>query len=156
MNKRNEPDHVDFSEKVDDGVMLNMEDLIKQQMQQREYDMNNIPPPTTLPTDPVIKVAPYDSSSNITSSFKKEDNPNVIVDKKTVTWKDVADLQTCKDNIATMRIEFESMRLEMRNQSTIIDSIRNELNKYHGISCNDETTRIVEEMVQIIETNNNL
>jgi hypothetical protein len=143
MNKRKEPDIVDFSEKVDDGVMLNMDDLIKQQMQQREYDMNNIPP-TTLPSTTVINVAQKDSPPNITISLNEEESkPEGSVD-----------IQTCKEDIVTMRAEMESMRQEMRNQSNIIKSIRTELSKYHDIHGNNEITRITEEMVQLIETNN--
>jgi hypothetical protein len=143
MNKRKEPDLVDFSEKADDGVMLNMDDLIKQQMQQREYDMNNIPP-TTLPSTTVINVAQKDSPSNITIPLNEEESkPEVSVD-----------IQTCKEDINAMRVEMESMRQEMRNQSNIINSIQTELSRFHEIHGNNETTRIVEEIVQTIETNN--
>ena len=47
MTKRNIPDDVNFTENNDDGVIENMDTLVQQQLKQREYDMNNIPPPTS-------------------------------------------------------------------------------------------------------------
>jgi len=162
MNKRNEPDQVDFTEKMEDGAISNMDDLIKQQMEQREYDMNNMPAPApgqlnTVPLVEVTPVAPLDPSSNISISINEEDKPttDVIVDKKTVTWQDIVDLQICKDDIAKMRDEMELIRQDMRNQSTIIDSLRNDLTKYQGDSVNTETTQVVEDMIQNVETNTN-
>ena len=48
MNKRNIPDDVNFTENNDDGVIENMDTLVQQQLKQREYDMNNIPPPVNM------------------------------------------------------------------------------------------------------------
>lgn len=45
LNKKVAPANVNFTEKADDGVIQNMDELVKQQMQQRAYELSLIPPP---------------------------------------------------------------------------------------------------------------
>ena len=96
MNKRNVPDDVDFAEKNDDGVIENMDILVQQQLKQREYDMNNIPPPVNMGSQtkqpnnlsneserPKLHI---DTDSTINISIQEIEQPTL--DKKTVSWKD--------------------------------------------------------------------
>jgi hypothetical protein len=52
LNKKVVPANVNFTEKADDGVIQNMDELVKQQMQQRVYEMSLIPPPVNKVSQP--------------------------------------------------------------------------------------------------------
>lgn len=94
MTKRNIPDDVNFTENNDDGVIENMDTLVQQQLKQREYDMNNIPPPTSSQIKPLISPSNeggrpklnIDTDSTINISIQEIEQPTL--DKKTVSWKD--------------------------------------------------------------------
>jgi hypothetical protein len=107
LNKKVAPANVNFMEKADDGVIQNMDELVKQQMQQRAYEMSLIPPPVNKVSQPVppvpmppvpmpiptlantfVQNAPpklqIDASSNIEISIEEFDSAS---SKKSVTWK---------------------------------------------------------------------
>jgi len=110
MNKKNVPDNLDFAEKIEDGVINNMDDLLKQQMAEREYEMNNIPPPSK-PIGEIINSIPpklqIDNSSNITVSVQEvETNP----DKKKVSWKHDNDMVEIHATIKEMQKEIHELK----------------------------------------------
>jgi hypothetical protein len=70
MNKRTVPDDVDFAEKNDDGVIENMDTLIQQQLKQREYDMNHIPPPVNMGSQ----------TNHLNNSIIKAERPKLLID----------------------------------------------------------------------------
>lgn len=108
LNKKVAPANVNFTEKADDGVIQNMDELVKQQMQQRAYEMSLIPPPinnvsqlaTPIPAqmpmqmpaptqvNTFVQTAPpklqIDAESNIEISIEELGSANI---KKSVTWK---------------------------------------------------------------------
>jgi hypothetical protein len=105
LNKKVAPANVNFTEKADDGVIQNMDELVKQQMQQRAYEMSLIPPPinkvsqpapapatapqpTTTQVNTFAQTAPpklqIDAESNIEISIEELGSAS---NKKSVTWK---------------------------------------------------------------------
>lgn len=98
MVKKPLPPEVNFSENIKDEPISNMEELIKNQLQMREYEISSVPRPgpvnsVTLPT-----------SNNIT--IHKEETVSVEPDKeidetrsKHVSWSDEATIQQDLDLI---------------------------------------------------------
>jgi hypothetical protein len=101
LNKKVVPANVNFTEKADDGVIQNMDELVKQQMQQRAYEMSLIPPPMNKVGQPATQPPPVntfvqnngqtappklqiDASSNIEISIEEIGSAG---NKKSVTWE---------------------------------------------------------------------
>jgi hypothetical protein len=119
LNKKVAPANVNFTEKADDGVIQNMDELVKQQMQQRAYEMSLIPPPiskinqpTTLPS-PVNTAPPklqIDAASNIEISIEELGSTS---SKKSVTWKtDDPDMTRLDTEILVLRESINNMSKE--------------------------------------------
>lgn len=123
MNKKNVPDNVDFAEKIEDGVINNMDDLLKQQMAEREYEMNNIPPPSKPIGEIVNSIHPklqIDNSSNITVSVQEvETNP----DKKKVSWKDDNDMVEIHATMKEMQKEIDELKDYVKALTQRIDTM---------------------------------
>jgi hypothetical protein len=77
MLEKKAPAEVNFSEKIEDGVISNMDELIKRQLQEREeeFKLYSPPPisqgPTGTPISPVVP----DKPNNVTMEFET-DQPN--------------------------------------------------------------------------------
>ena len=128
LNKKVAPANVNFTEKADDGVIQNMDELVKQQMQQRAYEMSLIPPPigkvSQLASVPVpipmpmqtlantfAQMAPpklqIDAESNIEISIEELGSAN---SKKSVTWKtDEPDVNRVDAEILVLRETINNM-----------------------------------------------
>ena len=130
LNKKVVPANVNFTEKADDGVIQNMDELVKQQMQQRAYEMSLIPPPinkisqpsTQSPLPPLVntfvqnnvQTAPpklqIDASSNIEISIEEIGSAS---NKKSVTWKtDEQDMNRIDAEILVLRESINNMTQE--------------------------------------------
>ena len=68
MNKRTVPEDINFTEKTEDTAIENMDTLIQQQLKQREYDMNNIPPPANMVSS--TNTTPKLNNDNIVNNNK--------------------------------------------------------------------------------------
>ena len=139
MNKRSVPDDVDFAEKNDDGVIENMDILVQQQLKQREYDMNNIPPPINMGSQtkqpnilsnelersgegerPKLHI---DTDSTINISIQEIEQPTL--DKKTVSWKDEP---VNPDNaIALIQENMESITKSMSQLTQTVSVLQNDM-----------------------------
>jgi len=139
MNKRSVPDDVDFAEKNDDGVLENMDILVQQQLKQREYDMNNIPPPINMGSQtkqpnilsnelersnegerPKLHI---DTDSTINISIQEIEQPTL--DKKTVSWKDEP---VNPDNaIALIQENMESITKSMSQLTQTVSVLQNDM-----------------------------
>ena len=139
MNKRSVPDDVDFAEKNDDGVIENMDILVQQQLKQREYDMNNIPPPINMGSHtkqpdilsnelersgegerPKLHI---DTDSTINISIQEIEQPTL--DKKTVSWKDEP---VNPDNaIALIQENMESITKSMSQLTQTVSVLQNDM-----------------------------
>jgi hypothetical protein len=67
MLEKKSPDAPDFSEKIEDGVISNMDELIKTHLQQRENELKMYgPPPISNPVKPASDVIlPKDDENNV-------------------------------------------------------------------------------------------
>jgi hypothetical protein len=126
LNKKVVPANVNFTEKADDGVIQNMDELVKQQMQQRAYEMSLIPPPISKISQPatpppvktfvqnVAHTAPpklqIDAASNIEISIEEFGSTS---NKKSVTWKtDEPDMSRLDAEILVLRESIKNMSQE--------------------------------------------
>ena len=162
MTKRNIPDDVNFAEKNDDGVIENMDTLVQQQLKQREYDMNNIPPPMSsqinTPTihsnegeRPKLNI---DNNSNINISIQEIKQP--ILDKKSVSWKDEEDNQ---DNVFTLLKEnIKSITQNMNELTQTVKTLQDDMkllqkthSDLHTQIVRNESKATIYNMVEKIE-----
>ncbi len=150
LNKKVAPANVNFTEKADDGVIQNMDELVKQQMQQRAYEMSMIPPPVnkvsqvasvpmpmpmqTLANTFVQNTPPklqIDATSNIEISIEEIGSPS---NKKSVTWKndepDVnrldADILVLRESINNITQEFAQLKQSFELSQAIIAELKEE------------------------------
>jgi hypothetical protein len=104
LNKKVVPANVNFTEKADDGVIQNMDELVKQQMQQRAYEMSLIPPPMSKISQPATPPTPLPPANTFLQNNVQSAPPKLQIDptsnieisieeiasagnKKNVTWK---------------------------------------------------------------------
>ena len=162
MNKRNIPDDVNFTEKNVDGVIENMDTLVQQQLKQREYDMNNIPPPTSSQTNPPTIPSNegerpklnIDNNSNINISIQEIKQP--ILDKKSVSWKDEEDNQ---DNVFTLLKEnIKSITQNMNELTQTVKTLQDDMkllqkthSDLHTQIVRNESKATIDNMVEKIE-----
>ena len=107
MMKRPNPPEPNFSDNIKDEPISNMEELLKQQQQQREYELNSIRPVIDASVRETIKI------------HKQEDisigADRVIDDSKTkkVSWSDEINIQnellTIKEQLAQLLIIVEEL-----------------------------------------------
>lgn len=120
MVKKPLPPEVNFSENIKDEPISNMEELIRQQQQMREYEISSIQGP-----GPTVQVP---INNNIT--IHKEENVAVQPDKeideikgKRVSWSDELtiqqDLNLIKDQIADLYTMVQQLQGSMRGEQTI-------------------------------------
>ena len=146
LNKKVVPANVNFTEKADDGVIQNMDELVKQQMQQRAYEMSMIPPPINKVSQPAtsqpqpqplvntfVNTAPpklqIDASSNIEISIEEIGSAN---NKKSVTWKpdepDMnrldAEIQVLRESINNMTEQFSQLKQLFELSQTSIAELK--------------------------------
>jgi hypothetical protein len=149
LNKKVVPANVNFTEKADDGVIQNMDELVKQQMQQRAYEMSLIPPPIgkisqtpTLPThvntfvQNNVQTTPpklqIDASSNIEISIEEIGSAG---NKKSVTWKtdepDInhvnrldAEILVLRESINNMTEQFSQLKQLFESSQTSIAELK--------------------------------
>ena len=162
MTKRNIPDDVNFTENNDDGVIENMDTLVQQQLKQREYDMNNIPPPTSSQIKPLISPSNeggrpklnIDTDSTINISIQEIEQPTL--DKKTVSWKDEEDNQ---DNVFTsLKENIESITQNMNHLTQTIKTLQDDMkllqqthSDLHTQIIHNESKATIDNMVEKIE-----
>jgi len=164
MNKRTVPDDVDFAEKNDDGVIENMDTLIQQQLKQREYDMNHIPPPVNMVSqtnhqnNSIIKAERpklhIDTDSTINISIQEIDQHKS--DKKSVSWKDDTNN---KDNVLTLIQEnLHTMSQNMIQLTQTVQTLQNDVKilqhthtDLHTQVVRVETKAVIDNILENIE-----
>jgi FtsZ-binding cell division protein ZapB len=164
MNKRSVPDDVDFAEKNDDGVIENMDILVQQQLKQREYDMNNIPPPINMGSQtkqpnilsnelersnegerPKLHI---DTDSTINISIQEIEQPTL--DKKTVSWKDEP---VNPDNaIALIQENMDSITKNMSQLTQTVSVLQNDMKFLQQTHEELRTQMVRSESKDVIDT----
>ena len=157
MNKRKMPDDVDFTEKNDDGVIENMDTLLQQQLKQREYDMNNIPPPTNMGSHPNLSNIPnnaaerpklhIDTDSTINISIQEFDQPN---NKKSVSWKD--DTKNTDNAMTLMQDNIRTMSQNIIQLTKTVETLQNDMKLLQHTDTEIHTQYIRQETKSTIDT----
>ena len=155
LNKKVVPANVNFTEKADDGVIQNMDELVKQQMQQRAYEMSMIPPPINKVSQPATQPSPVntfvqnnlqtappklqiDASSNIEISIEEIGSAG---NKKSVTWNadeiisnaqlpvvpDINDVNRLDDEILVLRESINNMTQEFEQLKQLFELSQNSI-----------------------------
>ena len=130
MIKKQVPDTPDFTEGTDDGVMTNMDDMIKQQMQQREYDMNT-----------------HMSSPNV---VQRSENVNNTLISPTVS-NESTDFERYKDDIIELKKQIKIIEEMLSNQTLLIGNMQKELMTYQKKDTGQEIKNIVNDIIDEIE-----
>ena len=139
LNKKVAPANVNFTEKADDGVIQNMDELVKQQMQQRAYELSLIPPPINKVSQPASASQPIPAPMSIpapapaqtlANTFVQTAPPKLQIDaesnieisieefgsasnKKSVTWKtDEPDVNRVDADMLVLRENINNMTQE--------------------------------------------
>ena len=153
LNKKHIPADVDFTEKAEDGVLQNMDELVKQQMEQRAYEMSMVP----SPAPPKLQI---DASSNIEISIEEVDNkPN----KKGVTWKNdtepsdtvvekmsqqISDLHKIVETIQQNMKELKQNHMELEMKYVTLEM--NHLQSLHD-PVNGKVVETMENVISMLE-----
>lgn len=130
MNKKQAPTKPDFTDNIEDGVMTNMDDMIKQQMQQREYDMNT-----------------HMSSSNVIPHSEKVDN----MSRSNPVSNELTDFERYKDDIIELKKQIKIIEETLSNQTLLIGNMQHELMTYQKKETSQEIKNIVNNIIDEIE-----
>jgi hypothetical protein len=130
MNKKQAPTKPDFTDNIEDGVMTNMDDMIKQQMQQREYDMNT-----------------HMSSSNVIPHSEKVDN----LSRSNPVSNELTDFERYKDDIIELKKQIKIIEETLSNQTLLIGNMQHELMTYQKKETSQEIKNIVNNIIDEIE-----
>lgn len=143
LNKKVVPADVNFTEKADDGVIQNMDELVKLQMQQRAYEMTMIPPPInqtnqsatevvshvkpnvkrSIQTPPPPPKLQIDTTSNIEISIEEIIPTN---NKKSVTWKTDDATSNLESTVEPDMNHVNKLETEIRVLRESVDNITHE------------------------------
>tara|TARA_B110000879_G_scaffold211233_1_gene303308 strand:+ start:401 stop:1183 length:783 start_codon:yes stop_codon:yes gene_type:complete len=138
MNKKQAPTKPDFTDNIEDGVMTNMDDMIKQQMQQREYDMNA-----------------HMSSSNVIPHSEKVDNMSrsnqVSNPVSNPVSNESTDFERYKDDIIELKKQIKIIEETLSNQTLLIGNMQKELMTYQKKETSQEIKNIVNDIIDEIE-----
>lgn len=165
MNKRTVPDDVNFAEKNDDGVIENMDILIQQQLKQREYDMNHIPPPTNMISQsnkqntaiaPIEGERPklrIDTNNDSTINFSIQEIEQPKNEKKTVSWKDDT---TNTDNVITLIQEnLHTMSQNMIQLTKTVETLQHDMKivqqTHADLHTRIETKAVLDNILENVE-----
>ena len=130
MNKKQAPTKPDFTDNIEDGVMTNMDDMIKQQMQQREYDMNT-----------------HMSSSNVIPHSEKVDN----LSRSNPVSNELTDFERYKDDIIELKKQIKIIEETLSNQTLLIGNMQKELMTYQKKDTGQEIKNIVNDIIDELE-----
>lgn len=141
MVKREVPQDIDFSTKVEDGAIQNMDELIKKQQQERQLDIQQFQPPP-LTNDNPLKLN-IDNSTDV--SIEKETETIVNSTKETtsqqkqVSWGGVniyfdndESLETFtmhQEDVSIIHNQYQSLSKEVTNLTKEIELIKEQLSK---------------------------
>jgi hypothetical protein len=125
------PPKVEFSENLKDEPISNMEELLKAQQQQREYDLQLQVTSTTYTGHPKVMISKEDISVAIDGII--ENDP-----KKKVTWSDEHEVKNeIKNDITLLKSQIEIL-------SEKLDNFRNDLLSEIKEFLSPKTEKIIE------------
>ena len=146
MVKREVPKQIDFSTKVEDGVIQNMDDLIKKHQEERQLDIQNFQPAPL--TNEISQKLNIDNSTDI--NIDKETETIVQSPKeskyqqKQVSWGGINIYFDNDESLETFTMHQEEVSI-IHNQYS---QLNNEVTK-----LNDEIETIKEQLSKILKNN---
>jgi hypothetical protein len=131
MTRKVEPPQPVFQEKIEDNVIENMEELVKQHLKQRELDIENLQNKNSenyiKPPINIINDAQNVSNSQIELSI--EELSENMQQKKTVSW----DIDGTKNTSNITRNEISDLNMKISNLITIVENMQKEINNLNKI-----------------------
>ena len=132
MTRKVEPPQPVFQEKIEDSVIENMEELVKQHLKQRELDIENLQNKNSenyiKPPINIINDAQNVSNSPIELSI--EELSENMQQKKTVSWN----IDGTKKNTSNItRNEISDLNMKISNLITIVENMQKEINDLNKI-----------------------
>jgi len=117
MVKKPSPPEANFSDNIKDEPISNMEELLKQQQRQREYELNSVRPPPPVQTErEIIKIHSQEDIAVGIDRVLEEAKP------KKVSWSDETDIRnelfTIKSQLAQLLNIVEELRGTNKNEAT--------------------------------------
>jgi len=130
MTEKKPPKEIDFREKsIEDAALTNMDDLMKQQLLQRERELDIYKPASATLVDEQPASLKIDNSSNIQIEMEEIDNVEEVkmtVDipttKKSVSWED-GDIPPVNEEIQRQVDAIDTKYTELFNASQIKEDI---------------------------------
>jgi len=154
LKKKTVPENVDFTEKAEDGVIQNMDELIKIQMEQRAYERSLIPPPTSKPTHP-IEMAIVEETPVANLNHMVKDN-NEMQKLRTTIETLTAELVTLKTSVEASQTGIADLNLcyqELLEKYNVL-LLRNTTSSEHDIQST--VSDIISKIEQNIYTDEHL
>jgi hypothetical protein len=131
MTRKVEPPQPVFQEKIEDSVIENMEELVKQHLKQRELDIENLQNKNSenyiKPPINIINDAQNVSNSPIELSI--EELSENMQQKKTVSWN----IDGTKNTSNITRNEISDLNMKISNLITIVENMQKEINDLNKI-----------------------
>jgi hypothetical protein len=118
MLEKKAPAEVNFSEKIEDGVISNMDELIKKQLQEREAEFKLYAPPPVINQNTTGNVVNPVNSAVVSSSPEK--SPIELV-KPNITFQieqpsnNSDEITVLKNELAEMKLTIEKMKIELKS-----------------------------------------
>ena len=142
MGKKEVPDEIDFSTKVEDGAIQNMDELIQKHQNERELDIQKFQPqPLTMEKTPKLNI---DKSSDIniekeTETILSDIKQEQKMKQKQVTWGNINiyfDNDESKENftmyqedISIIHNQYHELHQEVTHLKDEIELIKEQLSK---------------------------
>jgi hypothetical protein len=131
MLEKKAPADVDFRDKIEDGVIQNMDELIKTHLQQREEELRIFAPPPVVPI--------------------KTDNPTMVIEP--TVQKPVSE-PVISDNNRELLISLQKMMFDLSNSITEIKTEIIEL-KNRNISKQFENFQSTDNLIELFPSDSN-
>uniref|UniRef100_A0A6C0HH53 Uncharacterized protein n=1 Tax=viral metagenome TaxID=1070528 RepID=A0A6C0HH53_9ZZZZ len=114
MIKPPAPPIADFSEKVEEDAITNMEELLQQQIKQREYDVAQVrPPPPAALTGNTTPIEPLSPSKPVASQYTNLESLTTIIQDLTKQLAELRDeVRVIKENAFVKTPVIQSDRTE--------------------------------------------
>jgi len=130
MTRKVEPPQPVFQEKIEDSVIENMEELVKQHLKQRELDIENLQN-KNIDIKPLINI--INDAQNVSNSpieLSIEELSENMQQKKTVSWN----IDGTKKNTSNItRNEISDLNMKISNLITIVENMQKEINDLNKI-----------------------
>lgn len=148
MFEKRIPDSVDFSEKVGDGAISNMDELIKNHMRQRDEELKKYSPPPIIQNN-TNKIVIDSNPVNITAEIIHDTQEDAKM-KKSVSW---SDNRSEIDDLRRLVLELSE---KISSLSSEIKSIQNHFTPLHTLLPSNPVETTINDMIdKIIDSSNN-